>query len=130
MLAMYTGLGAVLGHNYPFYMNFKGGKGIAVTAGLIISTTNLWCVLICALVFGGLVYLTRYVSVGSLTVVVAYFICLVVLGQTWSLGVSGIHLAEIYIIAFLLVVSAYYRHRANIRRLLDGTENKLSVGKK
>ena len=38
MLAMYAGLGAVLGHNYPFYMKFKGGKGIAVTAGIIITT--------------------------------------------------------------------------------------------
>ena len=130
VLAMYTGMGAVLGHNYPFYMNFKGGKGIAVTAGLIASTTNIWIVLICAAVFLGLSAATKYVSVGSLTVVVTYLICVVVYGQMGGYHVTGGHLYEIYGIAVLLVLSAFYKHKANIVRLMNGTENKLSVGKK
>lgn len=130
VLAMYTGMGAVLGHNYPFYMNFKGGKGIAVTAGLIVSTTNIWIVLICAATFIGLVAVTRYVSVGSLTVVIVYLICVVIYGQMGGYHVSGGHLYEIYAIAVLLVISAFYKHKANIGRLMNGTENKLSVGKK
>lgn len=129
LLSMYAGMGAVLGHNYPFYMNFKGGKGIAATAGLILSTTNPAIVCICLLVFVAIVAITRYVSVGSLVVVIVYFLSVVYLGQVGKYDVSENNLYEIYIIALLLVVSAFFKHRANIQRLMNGTENKLSVGK-
>ena len=110
-------------------MKFKGGKGIAVTAGIIITTWNIWIMLICLAVFLGSVAATKYVSVGSLVVVVTYFICVVVYGQMGGFHVDGSHLTEMYVLAALVVVSAFYKHRANIGRLLHGTENKLSVGK-
>lgn len=129
LLAMYAGMGAVLGHNYPFYMKFKGGKGIAATAGLILSTTNAWMVIICIAVFGGLVAGTKYVSVGSLVVVVLYLGEVVYLGQTGAYGIAQNYLYEMYGIAVFLMLLAFFKHRANIKRLLSGTENKLSVGK-
>lgn len=130
VLSMYAGMGAVLGHNYPFYLGFKGGKGIAATAGLIVSTVNVTMVLICLVVFVGIVAGTRYVSLGSLAVVIIYLAEVVVYGQMGGFGVSGSHLWEMYGIAALLVVSAFFKHRANIKRLMNGTENKLSLGRK
>ena len=108
LLAMYAGMGAVLGHNYPFYLKFKGGKGIAATGGLILSTTNVWMVLIC---------LVAFVEV-------------VVYGQMGGFHVAQNYLYEMYGIAAFLMLSAFFKHRENIKRLLTGTENKLSVGKK
>lgn len=130
LLSMYAGMGAVLGHNYPFYLKFKGGKGIAATAGLLLSTTPWWMVLICLVVFVGIVAATRYVSVGSLAVVIIYLFEIIYLGQSGTFGMEEPYLYETYAIAAFLMLLAFYKHRANIGRLLKGTENKFSVGKK
>ena len=131
LLSLYTGFGAVLGHNYPFYLKFKGGKGIAATAGLIISTTNIWIVLICLAAFIAIVAATRYVSLGSMAVVTIYLISVIVYGQHGGFGVENVsYLHEMYVVAAFLMVLAFWRHRANIKRLLSGTENKISVGGK
>ena len=115
----------------PFYLKFKGGKGIAATAGLIISTTNIWIVLICLAAFIAIVATTRYVSLGSMTVVTIYLISVIVYGQHGGFHVENVaYLHEMYGIATFLMILAFWRHRANIKRLLSGTENKISVGGK
>ncbi len=129
LLKLYTGMGVILGHNFPFYMRFKGGKGIAATAGLLISTVNLWMVLVCLIAFVGVVGITKYVSLGSLVVVVIYFAEIVIYGQMGKFGMPSGALYEMYAVAAFLMVLAFYKHRENIKRLLSGTENKLSVGK-
>lgn len=130
LLAMYAGMGAVLGHNFPFYMKFKGGKGIAATAGLLASTLHIGLVFVCLLAFAVPVLITRYVSVGSLVVVTTYLLCVIGYGQMGGFGVSQAVLNEMYIIAAVLMFLAFYRHRANIKRLMNGTENKIGAGKK
>ena len=129
LLSMYAGMGAVLGHNYPFYMKFKGGKGIAATAGLLLSTTTPVMVLICLAAFVGLVAATRYVSVVSLVVVVIYLLEIIYQGQTGVYKMADHYLYEMYGIAAFLMILAFFKHRENIKRLLRGTENKISVGK-
>lgn len=128
LLEMYAGFGAVLGHNFPFYMKFKGGKGIACTSGFILAFCPLMAP-ICLILFIGAVVITRYVSLGSILVVVSYFIQLVVFGQMGWLGVASDLLPEVYMVGGLFTLLALWRHRANIKRLLSGTENKLSLHK-
>ena len=129
LLSLYTGFGAVLGHNFPFYLKFKGGKGIAVTAGMILST-DIRIAAVCLIVFIVIVAVTRYVSLGSLVISVLFLVGLVVDGQMGMFGMAQKYLFEMYGIGALFVLSAFIRHRANIGRLRNGTESKISFSKK
>lgn len=128
LLEMYAGFGAVLGHNFPFYLKFKGGKGIACTSGFILAFCPFMAP-ICLILFIGAVVITRYVSLGSILVVVSFFIQLMIFGQMDWLKVNPDLLLEVYVVGGLFSILALWRHRANIRRLLSGTENKLSLHK-
>ena len=85
--------------------------------------------MICLFAFLAVVGVTRYVSLGSLVVVIIYLVEVVVYGQMDGFGIAQNYLYEMYAIAVFLMLSAFFKHRANIKRLLSGTENKLSVGK-
>lgn len=128
LLAFYAGLGAVLGHNFPFYLNFKGGKGIASTAGLILAV-NPVMFLIVAVIFIAIVLITQYVSLGSLVIMGVFVAEVVIYGQMGGFNLAGVELYEFYAIAVVLAALAFWRHRANIKRLLNGTENKTDLKK-
>ena len=129
LLVLYAAAGAILGHNFPFYMNFRGGKGIAATAGLIICFH--WSFFIMGvIVFFGTFFTTHYVSLCSLLVYAGFIIQIILDGQTGVFGMSQAALNEMYIVSAILAVMAYYKHRENIKRLLKGQERKTYLKKK
>ncbi len=128
LLSLYTAAGVILGHNFPFYLHFHGGKGIAATAGLILATS--WIMTLLGLVtFGAALYLTHYVSLGSLLVYVGFVIELIVFGQCGMFGMTQPHLNEMYAVGIVLMLLAFWMHRGNIKRLLRGEERKTYLRK-
>lgn len=129
ILELYAGFGAVLGHNFPFYLKFKGGKGIACTSGMILAVCPL-AAPICLVLFIGAIAITRYVSLGSILVVISYLVQVIIFGQLGYLHIDEALLPEFYIVSACFTLMALWRHRSNIKRLLSGTENRFSMGKK
>ena len=130
LYVLYTAAGAILGHNFPFYMQFKGGKGIASTFGLMLSFHPMFSI-VCLVLFLSIFMTTHYVSLGSLVIYAGFVIQMILMGQTGRLGnISQPVLNEMYVIAFFLLLMAYWKHRENIKRLLTGTERKTYLFKK
>ena len=122
-IELYAGFGAVLGHNFPWFLKFKGGKGIACTAGVILAVCPI-AAPVCLILFVGAVAITRYVSLGSILVVLAFLIQAVVFNHMGWLGITGAYAIEFDILVACFTAMAVWRHKANIKRLLNGTENK------
>jgi glycerol-3-phosphate acyltransferase PlsY len=117
-LQIIAGIGAVLGHNYTCWLKFKGGKGIATTAGVYLALAPL-PLLIALIVFILAVVVTRYISVGSIAGAVAVVVAVWVMVPQNRL---------LCIVTSALGALAIYKHKSNIKRLMAGTENRF--GKK
>ena len=113
-----AGIFAVLGHNYTCWLKFKGGKGIATTAGVYLALAP-WAVLVALIVFILAVLVTKYVSVGSISAAIALPV------TVWIMSPQNLFLC---IVTTALGALAIYKHKSNLQRLMAGTENRL--GKK
>jgi len=116
-LSITAGVGAVLGHNYTCWLNFKGGKGVATSAGVLLGLAP-FALLIVLAIFLAVLVTTRFVSLASISASVALPFA------TW---LTGQKLALIAVTAGLAVL-AVFKHRSNIKRLLDGTESRFGSG--
>lgn len=114
-----AGIGTVLGHNFPLYFRFKGGKGIIVSAVAMLFADPLIGSIVAILAIVIMV-ITRYVSLGSISGAVI-FVVLSLLFKADNL--------DFIVFAIMLAVLAIYMHKSNIARLISGTENKLSFKK-
>ncbi len=118
-LILYTGFGVMMGHNYPFYLGFKGGKGVACSLGTLIVLSPIFTLFlfISAVI---IIFITRYISVASIC-------CSIIAVVTiFALGYRG---EDLYI-TILIVAFIIFKHRANIKRLIKGNENKFTIKKK
>lgn len=112
--AALAGFAAIVGHNWPIFLNFRGGKGIATSFGVLLV---LFPLISFILFVAGVVVIaiTKYVSLGSITAAILFPILLAVFKYDWKMVLFGIVVGGL----------ALYRHRNNISRLMEGKENKL-----
>ena len=113
--ALLAGLFVILGHNWPVFFGFKGGKGVSSTCGVMLMTFW-WQALICYVITIALIAITKFVSLGSLVLVVLFGI--LVTATNWG---NWLVIAWVWVLAGLCI----YRHHANIGRLIHGTERKI-----
>ena len=124
ILAQIAGIFVIIGHTYPIYFGFKGGKGVATSLGILL-TTNYQIGLICLVFALVLMALTQMVSVGSIAAAILYPVLTLFLAKE-NFIVPG----NYFLYSIIMALVVIFNHRSNVKRLLNGTENKISFKKK
>ncbi len=118
LYGVYAGFGAIIGHDFPFYLKFRGGKGVATTLGFLLFVNP--TIAIITYVIGFIVAFTsKYISLASLVMTFVFFVLMIVVKMP---------VEEIIIMAIVMLL-CYYQHRENIKRLIKGEERKFSFKK-
>lgn len=128
LLVQIAGVAVVLGHTFPVFFQFKGGKGVATSLGILLMTN--WQIGLICLVFAlVLMALTRMVSVGSCAAAILFPILTLFIDTNYTVLTEGKSGSTYFVYSVILAVIVLYNHRSNIKRLLSGTENKISFKK-
>jgi len=126
LLVQLAGVFVIIGHTFPIFFKFKGGKGIATSLGVLLMIN--WQIGLICLVFALLLMaLTRMVSVGSIAAAVLFPVLVLFINQNYIVAESSNWSYLIFSVIIALLV--FFNHRANLKRIVTGTENKLSFKK-
>ena len=121
-----SGIAVILGHTFPIFFGFKGGKGIATSLGVLL-ISNWQIGLICLVFAVVLMILTRMVSVGSCAAAVLFPILTLFINDNYTVLSEGKNGNVYFVYSVILAIIVLYNHRSNIKRILDGNENKISL---
>lgn len=128
LLLQIAGIAVVLGHTFPIFFGFKGGKGVATSLGILLMSN--WKIGLICLVFAlVLMLLTRMVSLGSCGAAILFPVLTLFINDSYTVLTENKRGSTYFIYSVILAVIVLYNHRSNIKRLLNGTENKLSFKK-
>ena len=128
-IGVLTALASIMGHNYSPWIGFKGGKGIATTAGAITALMPFGLVLL-ILVWAIFTFTTKYVSVGSIAAAASLPILVIIGSAFHGKLANGTWNKPLFIFSLIAAILAIWKHRANIARLKAGTENRIGHKKK
>ena len=129
LLLQIAGIAVVIGHTFPIFFGFKGGKGVATSLGVLLMSN--WQIGLICLVFAlVLMILTKMVSLGSCGAAVLFPVLTLFINEHYTVLTEGKNGKVYFIYSVILAIIVLYNHRSNIKRILNGTENKLSFSKK
>ena len=129
LLVQIAGIAVVVGHTFPIFFGFKGGKGVATSLGILLMSN--WQIGLICLVFAlVLMILTRMVSLGSCAAAVLFPVLTLFINENYTVLTEGKNGSTYFVYSVILAIIVLFNHRSNIKRILNGTENKLGSKEK